>query len=144
MKQSRFTIDGEICVLDVQGISDFNALHSSRHNDEAQLYAFDLVSIENDDLRDMPLFERKVRLGKLLKGRPEGIFVAPFEAGETGRDCSKPPAAWDSRVWSQSTASGGTDRAPATGSRSRTGSIRLSAASWISSDEDSLDLRRHR
>ena len=37
MKQQRFIIDGEICVLDVQGISDFNALHSNRHNDEAQL-----------------------------------------------------------------------------------------------------------
>ncbi|MBR1193258.1 RNA ligase family protein [Bradyrhizobium sp. AUGA SZCCT0160] len=84
MKQQQFIIDGEICVLDVQGVSDFNALHSNRHNEEAQLYAFDLVAIDGDDLRDMPLFERKARLGKLLKGRPEGIFVAPFEAGEIG------------------------------------------------------------
>ncbi|MBR1198803.1 DNA ligase [Bradyrhizobium sp. AUGA SZCCT0158] len=84
MRQQRFTIDGEICVLDVQGISDFNALHSNRHNEEAQLYAFDLVAEGGDDLRDLPLFERKARLGKLLKGRPEGIFVAPFQRGEIG------------------------------------------------------------
>src|SRR5450432_3315334 len=81
MKQQRFIIDGEICVLDVQGISDFNALHSNRHDAEAQLYAFDLIAIDGDDLREMPLFERKARMGKLLKGRPEGVFVAPFDAG---------------------------------------------------------------
>jgi bifunctional non-homologous end joining protein LigD len=34
----------------------------------------------------MPLFERKTRLGKLLKGRPEGIFVVPFDAGAIGTD----------------------------------------------------------
>jgi bifunctional non-homologous end joining protein LigD len=86
IRTSRFTIDGEIVVLDVQGISDFDALHSGRHNEEAQLYAFDLVTLDGDDLRDLPLFERKDRLGKLLRGRPEGIFVAPFEQGEIGPD----------------------------------------------------------
>lgn len=96
MKQQRYIIDGEICVLDVQGNSDFNALHSNRHNEEAQLYAFDLVAIDGDDLRDAPLFERKARLGKLLKGRPEGIFIAPFEAGEIGPDLFR--AACDMRL----------------------------------------------
>lgn len=84
LKQQRFIIDGEICVLDVQGISDFGALHSNKHNEEAQLYAFDLVAIDGDDLRDQPLFERKGKLAKLLRGRPEGIFVAPYEAGGIG------------------------------------------------------------
>src|ERR1700712_465989 len=54
MRKTQFIIDGEICVLDVQGISDFSALHSNRHNEEAQLYAFDLVAIDGDDLRDIP------------------------------------------------------------------------------------------
>jgi bifunctional non-homologous end joining protein LigD len=84
IRRTRFVIDGEICVLDLQGISDFNALHSNRHNEEAQLYAFDCPVLDGDDLRDMPLFERKDRLGKLLRGRPDGIFVAPFERGEIG------------------------------------------------------------
>lgn len=82
LKTQQFIIDGEICVLDVQGISDFDALHSNRHNDEAQMYAFDVVALDGDDLRDEPLHARKARLDKLLKGRPEGIFVAPFEPGE--------------------------------------------------------------
>lgn len=84
LKTSQFVIDGEICVLDLRGISDFNTLHSGRNNDEAQLYAFDVMALDGDDLRELPLFERKDRLGKLLRGRPEGIFVAPFEAGEIG------------------------------------------------------------
>lgn len=84
MKQQRFVIDGEICVLDVRGISQFDWLHSGHYNDDAQLYAFDLVVLDGDDLRDLPLFERKSRLAKLLHRRPEGIFVAPFEHGEIG------------------------------------------------------------
>jgi bifunctional non-homologous end joining protein LigD len=86
IRKQRFMIDGEICVLDLQGVSDFNALHSNKHNEEAQLYAFDLLVLEGDDLRELPLFERKDRLGKLLRGRPEGIFVAPFEQGAIGPD----------------------------------------------------------
>jgi ATP-dependent DNA ligase len=83
-RQSQFIIDGEIVVLDVLGISDFNALHSGRRNNEAQLYCFDCMAVDGDDVRDLPLFERKVRLGKLLRGRSKGIFVAPFEQGEVG------------------------------------------------------------
>lgn len=84
LKTPRFVIDGEICVLDVQGISDFNALHSNKRNEEAQLYAFDLVAFGGEDLRDEPLHARKAQLDKLLRGRPQGIFIAPFEPGEIG------------------------------------------------------------
>jgi bifunctional non-homologous end joining protein LigD len=86
IKHSQFIIDGEICVLDVQGISDFNALHSNKQNDEAQLYAFDLVATGGEDLRDIPLLNRKGRLEKLLRGRSQCIFVASFERGEIGPD----------------------------------------------------------
>jgi bifunctional non-homologous end joining protein LigD len=65
MKPQLFVIDGEICVLDAQGISDFNALHSNRLNEEAQLYAFDLVAVDGDDLLDLPVFHRKARLQAL-------------------------------------------------------------------------------
>jgi ATP-dependent DNA ligase len=84
LKVQQFVIDGEICVLDLRGVSDFSALHSGRHNDEAQLYAFDVIALDGADLRELPLFERKDRMAKLLHRRPEGIFVAPFEAGEIG------------------------------------------------------------
>jgi hypothetical protein len=32
-------------------------------------------------------------LARLLRGRPDDMFVAPFEAGEIGADLLAPPAA---------------------------------------------------
>jgi bifunctional non-homologous end joining protein LigD len=39
-------IDSEAVVLGVDGISDFNALHSRRHDEEVQLYAFDCLALD--------------------------------------------------------------------------------------------------
>lgn len=66
------------------GISDFNGLHSRRHNDEVQLYAFDILAVDGDDLRRLPLHLRKNNLSRLLARRPEGIFMSEFERGEIG------------------------------------------------------------
>ena len=85
-RQTRFVIDGEAVVLGVDGISDFDALHSGEHNHEVQLYAFDILALDGEDLRDMPLSMRKANLARLLVRRPNGIFVAPFEQGEIGPD----------------------------------------------------------
>jgi ATP-dependent DNA ligase len=38
-----FVIDGEAVPLGVDGISDFNGLHSCGHNDAVRLYAFDVL-----------------------------------------------------------------------------------------------------
>jgi ATP-dependent DNA ligase len=55
--------------LGVDGISDFNGLHSRRHNEEVQLYAFDCLAIEGDDLRRLPLHLRKTNLVRVLASR---------------------------------------------------------------------------
>jgi len=73
-------------VLGVDGIADFEALHSRKHEDEVQLYAFDILALDGDDLRGLPLSMRKTNLARLLARRPDGIFVAPFEEGEIGPD----------------------------------------------------------
>jgi bifunctional non-homologous end joining protein LigD len=49
-----------------------------------QLCAFDLLALEGDDLRDLPLSVRKVNLARLLARLPDGIFVSDFEQGEIG------------------------------------------------------------
>jgi bifunctional non-homologous end joining protein LigD len=85
-RTTSFVIDGEAVLLGVDGISDFNGLHSRRHDDEVQLYAFDVPSLECDDLRKLPLHLRKNHLARLLARRPEGIFVSEFEQGEIGPD----------------------------------------------------------
>jgi bifunctional non-homologous end joining protein LigD len=85
-RQKRFVIDGEAVVLGVDGVADFDALHSGRHNDEVQLYAFDCLALDGDDLRKLPLSMRKTNLDRLLARRPDGHLVAPFEQGEIGPD----------------------------------------------------------
>jgi bifunctional non-homologous end joining protein LigD len=83
-RSSHFVIDGEAVLLGVDGISDFNGLHSRPHDQEVQLYAFDILALEGDDLRKLPLHLRKNNLARLLARRPEGIFVSQFEQGEIG------------------------------------------------------------
>ena len=60
--------------------------HSRKHDQEVQLYAFDILAMDGDDLRPLPLHLRKANLEQLLARRPDGITVAPFERGEIGPD----------------------------------------------------------
>lgn len=83
-RQKHFVIDGEAVVLGVDGVSDFAALQSRKHDHEVQFYAFDMLAGEGDDYRTLPLSLRKTNLARLLARRPDGIFVAPFEQGEIG------------------------------------------------------------
>jgi bifunctional non-homologous end joining protein LigD len=86
LRQKQFVIDGEAVVLGVDGISDFAALYSRRHDEEVQFYAFDMLDGDGDDMRSMPLSIRKANLARLLVRKSDGIFVAPFELGEVGSD----------------------------------------------------------
>ena len=57
-RQKHFVIDGEAVVLGVDGVPDFNALHSRKHDEEVQLYAFDVLALDGEDLRNLPLTMR--------------------------------------------------------------------------------------
>jgi len=83
---SSFVLDGEAVLLGVDGISDFDGLHSRQHDDEVQLYAFDILAMDGEDLRKLPLHLRKNNLARLLARRPQGIFVSEFEQGAIGPD----------------------------------------------------------
>ena len=50
----------------------------------SQLYAFDILALDGEDIRRLPLSMRKINLARLLARRPDGIFTAPFEGGEIG------------------------------------------------------------
>jgi bifunctional non-homologous end joining protein LigD len=73
-------------LLGVDGISDFDGLHSRKHDDEVQFYAFDVLMLEGEDLRKLPLSMRKSNLARLLARHVNGIFVSTFEQGEIGPD----------------------------------------------------------
>jgi hypothetical protein len=45
-----------------------------------------VLAIDGEDVRDLPLSMRKVNLERLLRGRPDGIFINPFEIGAIGPD----------------------------------------------------------
>jgi bifunctional non-homologous end joining protein LigD len=85
-RQKHFVIDGEAVILGVDGIPDFNALHSRKHDHEVQFYAFDMLAGDGDDMRALPLSMRTTNLTCLFDRRPDGIFVAPFEQAEIGPD----------------------------------------------------------
>jgi bifunctional non-homologous end joining protein LigD len=51
----------------------FDALHRQRKVTDAMLYAFDLLELNGEDMRRLPLKERKARLEKLLSRSRTGI-----------------------------------------------------------------------
>ena len=82
-RNSSFVLDGEAVLLGVDGRSDFNGLHSRKHDAEVEFYAFDILVSDGDDLRRLPLSMRKATLARLLARRVDGIF---YQRLRTGRD----------------------------------------------------------
>jgi bifunctional non-homologous end joining protein LigD len=82
-------IDGEIVALDHNGAPDFSTLQaaiSDGKTDNLIFYAFDLLFADREDLRRLPLGERKARLKELLEARPKAKaksirYVEHFETG---------------------------------------------------------------
>jgi bifunctional non-homologous end joining protein LigD len=82
-------IDGEIVALDHKGGPDFSTLQaalSDGDTDNLIFYAFDLLFADGEDLRSLPLRERKARLKQLLEARAKRKagsirYVEHFEAG---------------------------------------------------------------
>ncbi|MDB5655898.1 MAG: dependent ligase [Tardiphaga sp.] len=83
-------IDGEIVGLDAHGAPDFAALQaalSDEKTDTLIFFAFDLLFADGEDLRKLPLEQRKARLNALLDSargkRKEGLirYVDHFETG---------------------------------------------------------------
>ena len=79
-------IDGEVVLFGIDGRSDFNGLHSRRHDDEAQFYALDMLVSDGEDLRKLPLSHAQGQHGAAVGAPREGIFLSDFEQGEIGPD----------------------------------------------------------
>jgi bifunctional non-homologous end joining protein LigD len=61
-------IDGEVVACDATGVPDFRALHGGNYSQtDLCVWAFDLLEIDGEDVRQMPLILRRVKLGKLLR-----------------------------------------------------------------------------
>ncbi|EJL26003.1 DNA ligase D [Caulobacter sp. AP07] len=77
-------LDGEVVALDAAGQPDFAGLQAAlADGDTGDLiyFAFDLLARDGEDLRDLPLRERKARLKAMMgRGEPRLRFVDHFEA----------------------------------------------------------------
>jgi bifunctional non-homologous end joining protein LigD len=71
-----FTLDGEAVVCGPDGVAIFDARHRRGTVTEAMLYAFDLLELDGEDLRGLPLVDRKKCLARLLVGRRLGIVLS--------------------------------------------------------------------
>jgi bifunctional non-homologous end joining protein LigD len=73
-------IDGEAIVTDQNGLAVFDLIRGHRPS-AAVLCAFDLLELDGEDLRRMPIETRKSTLKSLLRGKHAGIaFNAHFIA----------------------------------------------------------------
>ena len=88
LKEWRFNavIDGEILVIDEEGVSNFSALQNWRSESDGEMvmYVFDLLWYEGNNLMKLPLADRQAMLKKVLptnndKIRLSQVFVANGE-----------------------------------------------------------------
>jgi bifunctional non-homologous end joining protein LigD len=82
LRASSFTLDGEAVVCGPDGVAVFDALHRHGTVTEAMLYAFDLLEFDGQDLRALPLGDRKKRLARLLGNRRIGIVLSEHTADD--------------------------------------------------------------
>lgn len=87
LSEDRVVLDGEIVAAGSQGL-DFTALMLRLHpspsrvlrlqaETPASFVAFDLLALGDDDLRPLPLAERRRRLAELLVAAPAPIMLTP-------------------------------------------------------------------
>jgi bifunctional non-homologous end joining protein LigD len=84
MQLNDVVLDGEAAVADAQGRTDFGALQRSFDGggNGVSFFVFDLLASGKDDLRKLPLLDRKTRLEKLLKEAKAPIRLSPFVEGD--------------------------------------------------------------
>jgi bifunctional non-homologous end joining protein LigD len=79
------TLDGEGVVVDDRGVTDFGELFAAlarRGGTRAAfLYAFDVIEVDGDDVRDRPWEVRRATLTKILSKAPYGIRLSEHLGG---------------------------------------------------------------
>ena len=78
-------IDGEMCVQNADGVTDFKALRSAigRSPEQLILFAFDILALDGRDLRGEPLLDRRRRLQDLVGMNPTSRVQ--FSAEQAGQ-----------------------------------------------------------
>ena len=68
-------LDGELCGVMPDGRTAFNLIQNATDAGQESLvfFVFDLLFLEGEDIRDLPLLDRKTRLEAFLVGVPESL-----------------------------------------------------------------------
>ena len=78
-------IDGDLVASNANGMSEFRTLHGRRAATSSLcVWAFDILELNEIDLRHLPLAKRRIRLGRLLKRS-----VGPIRRSETFEDAER-------------------------------------------------------
>ncbi|HEY0250425.1 MAG TPA: non-homologous end-joining DNA ligase [Kofleriaceae bacterium] len=84
----KIAIDGVVCVLDARGAPSFESLRAAvaktNHVTSAVLICWDLLWCD-EDLRTLPLAERRTRLAALLAGAPQPLMPSEALPGKVKR-----------------------------------------------------------
>lgn len=74
LKVSSVLLDGEGVVCDDDGLAIFSKLHSKLNDPTVVMFAFDVLEVDGDDMRPLPLIDRKAKLRRLLARTKDGIY----------------------------------------------------------------------
>jgi len=88
-KGRAMVLDGEMVVADESGKTDFQALQQyirSPKGKNLSYIVFDLLALDGEDLRTLPLTERKNKLETLMKDAPDNLRYSRHIGGN-GKDC---------------------------------------------------------
>ena len=95
-------LDGELVALDEEGHSRFQLLQNAEREKTRLLYCvFDLLYLDDQDLRGKTLLERKVELEKILPKNPL-CFTAPMSSAKASRRSIAPSARMRKASWPSS------------------------------------------
>jgi bifunctional non-homologous end joining protein LigD len=82
LKVASAIIDAECCLPGKDGVTDFAALHARTNDAGCMAYAFDLMMLDDEDLRTEPLLDRRRRLAKALARASGGLRFSEHIEGD--------------------------------------------------------------
>ena len=83
VKAESAIIDGEITAIDDDGLPCFDELKRTRRTCAIVFYAFDVLELNGEDLRELPLLKRKAALKQILrKTKNNRIRFTDYVIGE--------------------------------------------------------------
>jgi len=82
LRVDEIVLDGEAMAHCEDGLPDFHGLRSEDGGAGACLFAFDLLRLNGEDLRSLPLEERRARLRKAFRGSGKALRFSEHLEGD--------------------------------------------------------------